>query len=221
MRAKMRPFDGWGNTMNLNGALLAGAALALATALGSTGAQAANLITNGGFETGDFTGWTVSANATGVVTAGFDGEVPNSGTYFAALGDTSGSYPYGTLSQTVTDTAGQNLTLSYYLESDGATPNYFDANWNGVLIPGSDLTNVGDQRPNYVHYTFTVVGTGSDTLLFHEQNVPAYWGFDDVSLSTGGVPEPATWAMMLVGFAGLGAALRGAKRKPLGVAAAA
>ena len=29
---------------------------------------------------------------------------------------------------------------------------------------------------------------------------------------TGGVPEPATWAMMLMGFGGLGAALRGARR---------
>ena len=30
---------------------------------------------------------------------------------------------------------------------------------------------------------------------------------------TGGVPEPATWAMMLMGFGGLGAALRSARRR--------
>jgi hypothetical protein len=35
------------------------------------------------------------------------------------------------------------------------------------------------------------------------------------------VPEPATWAMMLVGFGGLGAAMRASRRKPLGAAAAA
>jgi len=36
---------------------------------------------------------------------------------------------------------------------------------------------------------------------------------------TGGVPEPATWAMMLMGFGGLGAAMRGARRRT-GAAAA-
>src|SRR5262249_35409538 len=82
-----------------------------------------NLLTNGGFETGSFSGWTVKAGATGVQTAGYDGENPHSGTYFAALGDTSSSFPFGTLSQTVADKAGQNLTLSYYLESDGRTAN--------------------------------------------------------------------------------------------------
>jgi hypothetical protein len=30
---------------------------------------------------------------------------------------------------------------------------------------------------------------------------------------TGGVPEPATWAMMLMGFGGLGGAMRGARRR--------
>ncbi len=30
---------------------------------------------------------------------------------------------------------------------------------------------------------------------------------------TGGVPEPAAWAMMLMGFGGLGAAMRGARRR--------
>lgn len=47
-------------------------------------------------------------------------------------------------------------------------------------------------------------------------------GLDNVSLSaiSGGVPEPATWAMMLVGFGGLGAVLRSAKRKLSGVVAA-
>lgn len=32
------------------------------------------------------------------------------------------------------------------------------------------------------------------------------------AVTTGGVPEPATWGLMLVGFAGLGSALRAARR---------
>jgi hypothetical protein len=30
--------------------------------------------------------------------------------------------------------------------------------------------------------------------------------------ATGGVPEPAAWALMLVGFGGVGVALRGKRR---------
>jgi hypothetical protein len=37
------------------------------------------------------------------------------------------------------------------------------------------------------------------------------WGLENISV-TSGVPEPATWAMMLVGFGGLGAAMRSARR---------
>jgi len=42
--------------------------------------------------------------------------------------------------------------------------------------------------------------------------VPAM-GFAQQAQITGGVPEPATWAMMLIGFGGLGAAMR-SRRKP-------
>ena len=43
------------------------------------------------------------------------------------------------------------------------------------------------------------------------------WGIDNLSVtsSTGGVPEPATWALMLLGFGGLGTALRSRRRATL------
>ena len=44
--------------MTIRNILLAGAALASATSLSATSAQAVNLVTNGSFETGDLTGWT-------------------------------------------------------------------------------------------------------------------------------------------------------------------
>lgn len=187
--------------------LLAGAALAIG--LGAS-AQAANLIVNGGFETGDFTGWTVVENNTGVETTGYDGLYPHSGTYFAALGNVGCC---GTISQTVSDTAGEALTLTYFHMSDGGTPNYFETDWDGVAIAGSIINNAPDQRGSgYVEYQFDVTGTGSDTLQFVERNDPSYDALDDVSL-TGAIPEPASWAMMMLGLFGAGAILRSRRRQ--------
>jgi hypothetical protein len=41
------------------------------------------------------------------------------------------------------------------------------------------------------------------------------WGIDDVSFNFSAVPEPAEWALMLAGFAGLGLALRTRRRTSL------
>ena len=195
--------------MNRKGIFFAGAAAALATLLAATGAQATtNLLTNGDFETGDFSGWNVSASFTGVSTAPFDSLYAESGTYFAALGAVGCC---GSVSQTITDTPGQSLLLTYYHMSDGATPNYLEADWNGVQIPASVIVDAGDQRGSgYVLYSFRVAATGVDTLTFLEQNDPAYDALDNVSLTA--VPEPATWAMMLIGFAGGCASLRRGRR---------
>jgi hypothetical protein len=182
---------------------LAGAALALALAFGASGAQAGNLLVNGDFETGDFTGWNVNdpGNNTHVWTA-IDGLYAQSGSYFAALGAVGCC---GTLSQTVADTAGQSLVLNYYFRSDGGTPNYFEADWNGVLIAGSAVS--GASASGYVDYQFKLTATGSDTLTFLEQDDPGFGTLDNVSL-TSAVPEPATWAMLILGVAMVGFAAR-------------
>ena len=66
--------------------ILIGAAFAAMMGLPGQ-ASAANLIVNGSFETGDFTGWTLSGN-TGVtgVTGSFGGVDPEDGSFQAFFG---------------------------------------------------------------------------------------------------------------------------------------
>jgi hypothetical protein len=63
------------------------------------------------------------------------------------------------------------------------------------------------------------VGAGSDTISIAAQTDPSEWVVDDVSVTGSTVPEPATWAMMLIGFAGLG--FLGYRRNPKAVSVAA
>jgi len=174
-----------------------------ALVLGAGGASAGtNLLTNGSFETGNFSGWTQGGNEgfTSVIACCDAGvTAAEDGTYYASLGPIGSD---GTLSQTITDTSGQYMVLSYWLASDGATPNDFSVTWDGATL--ASATNVAATN-GWENVTFDVRGTGSDTLEFGFRNDPGFQGLDNVSVSA---PEPATWALMLAGFGGLGLVLR-------------
>ncbi len=178
---------------------------AIAVALLTTSAAHANLVKNGGFETGDFTGWTLTNDTNSFVFGSDPGTsyVPHSGNYEALLGAYGSD---GILSQTISDTAGQTMTLTYWLASDGNAPSDFSASWDGKVIADSVLTNIVQQ--GYIEYSFRVTGTGSDTLSFNERNDFGFLSLDDVSLS---VPEPGTLGLLGAALIGLGAMSR---RKP-------
>lgn len=185
--------------MKFNALMLAGAMLAASfTAVGANAA----IVVNGDFETGDFTGWTPDAVSFPIyiVTAPVAG-----GNYAAQIAGFS--FGPDTLSQTVATTAGHGYTLSFDYWQDGGTPNGFDVSWNGVSVFSQTDTDTGVA---YQHVTANVVGSGSDTLVFTAYNDPAFSYVDNVALGT--VPEPATWALMLFGFGGLGTAMRARRR---------
>jgi hypothetical protein len=190
---------------------------ALALLLSGAGKARADFIVNGGFETGDFTGWTPNGGFLGV-SSNQDGFLAHGGDFFAFMGTVGG---LGSLTQVVTDVAGQTDTLSMYLGSDGQTPNEFKVVWDGVTL--YDQTNLPDTRGNSSQYnllTFTVQATGSDTLTIFERNDPGFLALDDVSLNpadASAAPEPASLTLLGIGVAcSLGYAWRRRKQPAAG-----
>ena len=156
------------------------------------GAATPNLVVNGGFESGNFSGWTLSGNSGGnqiyIAPTDFPGEV-HTGSYSAGFG--SFDRTDGILTQNIATTAGQHYTLSFWIESDngGSTPiNHFAAEWNGqTLMALTDAPNSG-----YQLYAFDVVGiNGNSALEFDGYNSPDAWRLDDVTLTAVGVAPPA------------------------------
>jgi|tagenome__1003787_1003787.scaffolds.fasta_scaffold19808900_1 hypothetical protein len=187
--------------------LLTTAAVAIATIGLSAPAHAVELVTNGGFETGNFAGWTQSGN-TGFTSVTSDATYVHSGTYGAALGPVGSQ---GELSQLLNTVSGQTYNISFWLRNDGGTPNSFDAFFGSNHL----LTTIDQGASAFFNYTYTATGSSPTLLRFDFQQNPAFWGLDDVSVQgpAGAVPEPATWMTMLLGFAGIGAAMRFRRRR--------
>jgi hypothetical protein len=169
----------------------------LALVLSAATLSAGNLVINGGFETGDFSGWTQGGNLSGTFVSTNN---VHSGTYagwFGAVGSD------GYLSQILTTSAGASYTLDFWLTNLGAPTNDFSVSWDG----GTALLSLVNADPfGYTEYTFSgLVGTGADTLSFAIRQDPSYYALDDVSVSTGPtIPEPATFGLIGVALAGLG-----------------
>jgi hypothetical protein len=166
-------------------------------------ADSINLVQNGGFETGNFTGWTLVPGSNSIVAAGqIPGLGPHSGTYFAALGQNPPN-PLATLSQTISDTPGQPLQLAFSYASAGSCIHcqVFVATWNSS-DPFHNVVFVDNRSGAYPYQTVagTVTGTGSDVVTFFAQSsmsngdvvTPSFIALDDVSLSI--VPGPIAGA---------------------------
>lgn len=186
--------------------LLVVVALAVAFTLAAPKTFAQNLVQNGSFETGDFTGWNVNGLEE-VVTGPFS-VYPGAqdGNFYSVWGNVGGD---GSISQTIADTAGAQYNLSFWFASNGDNPSDFSVSWDGNVL--LSLTNPDTGIP-YTQFSFNVTGTGSDTLTFTGGDDPAWMALDNISVSQSGggtsTPEPSSFILMGSGVLALGGMVR-------------
>jgi hypothetical protein len=85
----------------------------------------------------------------------------------------------------------------------------------GLSPPGSSPTDGNDNR----RYFFTFAAADDVNKVVFSSSAPAF-EFDNIAAAVSGVPEPATWAMMILGFGFVGFMLRGGRRQRTAVATA-
>jgi hypothetical protein len=207
------------------------AVLVAACAIACTGPAAADIIANGGFELGTFTGgnslaqqiqpgggelsgWTVSGAPATWYTSGWNNNPqqfplnPRTGNFGVSLAD--GSVRFVNLSQSINLLPFQQYQLSFWVGNysfnngpAGVNVSITDGTSNTILLSENVLAPIPNRSSNWTRFAFNFIADGtSNTISFGELNGPSYIGLDDVNITA--VPEPATWAMMILGFAAIG-----------------
>ncbi|MBU1378659.1 MAG: PEPxxWA-CTERM sorting domain-containing protein [Alphaproteobacteria bacterium] len=80
-----------------------------------------------------------------------------------------------------------------------------------IIVPGGNFINAanGDRVSPGTNGLFTVWGTEGETFQSITLTSSGYsFEIDNLATSSVPVPEPATWAMMILGFGGVGATMR-------------
>jgi hypothetical protein len=176
-------------------------------------ARAGNIVADPGFESGipsDYPGamgdgWVVTAG-TGAICNNNHAGCGNAGSAHTGsqMGYLDWSNSLNTITQDLTTVIGQTYTISYWVADEKA--NFLEATFGGsTLFNGTAPVN-GVNPGDYVQYTFTSTATSTSTVLaFTGQRTAGGNGtlLDDVSVTPGAVPEPATWLLTSVALFGL------------------
>jgi hypothetical protein len=150
-------------------------ALGLSFILAQAG-TAAQLVVNGGFETGDFAGWTVTPAASGSTVFVYGGPGPHWGNYAAWFGAT-GATP-DTISQVLPTVAGRVYGFGFWLRHPIDPENEFTVTWGGTTV----LHLVNSPAFRYRQYgPFKVVARGPNTVIaFSGREAGSWYLLDDI-----------------------------------------
>ena len=203
-----------------------GSAAIIAVGLWANAATAAPIVSNGSFESGTngpgFGGFATIPGSSAAISdwALVGGSVDwingywqaNSGTHSV---DMNGTTPGGTLQQSISTVLGQAYQLTFYLS---ANPDQLDAHpdsralvasagsTNGIFTYKFDSPPNDHDHMNWAQYSLFFTATGSTTVLSFASAAPQNCCYgpalDDVAVVA--IPEASTWAMMILGFAGVG-----------------
>jgi hypothetical protein len=191
--------------------LLCLASVALALTITSA---SANLVTNSGFETGDFTGWS-AGGFTGV-----DMSSAYAGDYGAYLGTTE--VP-SFISQDLTTTPGSIYDLSFFLQGFetkntshtnvvSGFESTFQVFWNGVMV----LNLVNPDPFQYTQFNLTgLAATGAATnLQFVYSGGGLFFNLDNVAVNAAitAVPESLSSLWLVLPVAGMFLSLKRQER---------
>lgn len=180
----------------------------------------ANLLTNFSFETPaspnslslpvgsiTLTGWTVTTAEIAQVGNTDPAITPQNGLYSLDLAGFHDSSPYGGVRQTIATVSGATYSISFYVGAFNGTSmvRATAGNLNDLAISTS-----GENVTVWSQANFQFVASGASTAITLSGIAPSafgtYIGLDNVAVdlvSTSGVPEPATFAVVGLAIAGL------------------
>ena len=184
------------------------------------------IVQNGGFETGDFSDWTLVGNGVtpdfiynAVVDANYGGNDNNwgalcvhSGAFGACLGDTN----IATLSQALPTVPGQEYLLSFWLDNQlSVAGEQFLVNWNTNSTSTNRIYYLNNPPAlSWAKHAFVVTATETSTMLqFGAEAAPYAFGLDDVSVVAVFPPsltsQPTNLTVLAGGTATFGATASG------------
>jgi PEP-CTERM motif len=202
-------------------------AVAATFAVAAPLAAHANLIVNGSFEAdvqanaswtvlAGLTGWQVDASS-GVELRHAVAGLAHDGANYVELDTNPGRFGNSTFDnstnsgiwQTVGTQAGSSYELTWFYSPRAgvaASSNDIKVYWNDALLTTSSGDGTAQAGNVWSSFSFTVTGTGSDTLRFAAGGIADRLGggLDSVSLVAAPIPEPGSLALMLAGLAAVG-----------------